>query len=72
MLYLRVLTKLRKNLKEDEKPKPVLMYARSKVQNEQDIKKLSKNFVILRLGSVYGFSGDGMRINIMPNLFSKK
>ncbi len=63
--------KVKKNLKEDEKPKPVLMYARSKVQNEQDIKTLSKNFVILRLGSVYGFSGDGMRINIMPNLFSK-
>ena len=61
----------KKNIKENEKPKPVLMYASSKVQNEEDIKKLSKNYVILRLGSVYGYSLDTMRINIMPNLFSK-
>ena len=27
--------------------------------------------MILRLGSVYGYSTDTMRINIMPNLFSK-
>lgn len=27
--------------------------------------------MILRLGSVYGYSGDSTRINIMPNLFSK-
>jgi len=59
------------NIKENEKPKPVLMYASSKVQNEEDIKKSSKNYVILRLGSVYGYSLDTMRINIMPNLFSK-
>ena len=31
----------------------------------------NKNYVILRLGSVYGYSTDTMRINIMPNLFSK-
>ena len=61
----------KKNIKENEKPKPVLMYASSKVQNEEDIKKSSKNYVILRLGSVYGYSLDTMRINIMPNLFSK-
>ena len=34
------------------------MYARSKVQNEQDIKTLSKNFVILKIGLSNGFSGD--------------
>ncbi len=61
----------KKNIKENEKPKPILMYASSKAQNEKDIKKLSKNYVILRLGSVYGYSLDTMRINIMPNLFSK-
>ena len=27
--------------------------------------------MVLRLGSVYGNGGDSMRINIMPNLFSK-
>ena len=61
----------KKNIKENEKPKPILMYASSKVQNEKDIKKSSNNYVILRLGSVYGYSLDTMRINIMPNLFSK-
>ena len=30
-----------------------------------------KNYVILRLGSVYGYSSDTMRMDIMPNLFSK-
>ena len=47
------------------------MYAKSKVQNEIDIKKSKNDYVILRLGSVYGYSLDTMRINIMPNLFSK-
>jgi len=61
----------KKNIRENEKPKPVLMYASSKLQNEKDIKKSSNNYVILRLGSVYGYSLDIMRINIMPNLFSK-
>ena len=47
------------------------MYSSSKVQNEEDIRKSNKNYIILRLGSVYGYSLDTMRINIMPNLFSK-
>jgi quercetin dioxygenase-like cupin family protein len=47
------------------------MYAKSKNQNEVDIKKNHENYIILRLGSVYGYSLDTMRINIMPNLFSK-
>ena len=60
------------NLKEEEKPCPILVYSTSKVQNEEDIKNSNKNYVILRLGSVYGYSStDTMRINIMPNLFSK-
>ena len=50
----------------------MLVYSASKVQNEKDIKNSNKNYVILRLGSVYGYSStDTMRINIMPNLFSK-
>ena len=65
------LKKAKKNIKEGEKTKPILMYAKSKNQNEVDIKKNHENYVILRLGSVYGYSLDTMRINIMPNLFSK-
>ena len=53
-------------------PCPILVYSSSKFQNEKDIKNSNKNYVILRLGSVYGYSStDTMRINIMPNLFSK-
>ena len=65
------LKKAKKNIKEEEQTIPVLMYAKSKCQNEVDIKKNHENYVILRLGSVYGYSLDTMRINIMPNLFSK-
>lgn len=51
---------------------PVLAYAESKAINEDHIIKSGINHVILRLGSVYGYSEyDSMRINIMPNLFSK-
>ena len=62
----------KKNIDEEEKPNPILAYSSSKVQNEIDIKNSNKNYIILRLGSVYGYSSsDTMRINIMPNLFSK-
>ena len=61
----------KRNITENEIPKPILMYSTSKVQNEKDIQKSKNNYVILRLGSVYGYSLDAMRINIMPNLFSK-
>jgi len=56
---------------EDEPTCPVLTYAKGKVQNETDIKASGKDYVILRLASVYGYSTDTMRIGIMPNLFSK-
>ena len=59
------------NITEDTETTPVLTYSTSKVQNENDIKTSGKDYVILRLGSVYGYSTDTMRINIMPNLFSK-
>jgi nucleoside-diphosphate-sugar epimerase/quercetin dioxygenase-like cupin family protein len=59
------------NITEDIDTTPVLTYSKGKVQNEIDIKISNKNHVILRLGSVYGYSTDTMRIGIMPNLFSK-
>jgi len=59
------------NITEDIKTTPILTYSTSKVQNEEDIKASGKDYVILRLGSVYGYSTDTMRIGIMPNLFSK-
>ena len=62
---------IRKNIKEDEKTIPVLSYASSKAINETQLKESGKNYIILRLGSVYGYSSDTMRIDIMPNLFSK-
>ena len=62
---------IKKNIKEEEITKPVLSYSSSKAFNEKQLKKSGKNYVILRLGSVYGYSTDSMRIDIMPNLFSK-
>ena len=63
--------KVKTDIKEDEDTKPVLSYSLSKSINEQQLKKSKKNYVILRLGSVYGYSTDTMRMDIMPNLFSK-
>ena len=62
---------VKKDIKEEESTKPVLSYSTSKASNENQLKKSGKNFIILRLGSVYGYSTDSMRIDIMPNLFSK-
>ena len=59
------------NIKEDEITKPILSYSSSKAINEKQLKESGKNYIILRLGSVYGYSTDTMRIDIMPNLFSK-
>ena len=59
------------DIKENEKTKPVLSYSMSKSINEDQLKQSGKNFIILRLGSVYGYSTDSMRVDIMPNLFSK-
>ncbi len=65
------LKKTKYNILENEKPSTFLAYSSSKVINEEQLKSSGKNYVILRLGSVYGYSGDSTRINIMPNLFSK-
>ena len=59
------------NLIEDEPVSPVLTYSVGKVQSEKDLEESNLDYIIVRLGSVYGYSTDTMRINIMPNLFSK-
>jgi nucleoside-diphosphate-sugar epimerase/SAM-dependent methyltransferase/quercetin dioxygenase-like cupin family protein len=59
------------DIEESLPPKPVLTYSTGKYQSELDLINSGKNYIILRLGSVYGYSTDTMRINIMPNLFSK-
>ena len=63
--------KVKKDILEDEETKPILSYANSKAINEKQLKNSGKNYIILRLGSVYGYSTDTARIDIMPNLFSK-
>ncbi|MDA9769082.1 NAD-dependent epimerase/dehydratase family protein [Candidatus Pelagibacter sp.] len=65
------LKEAKKDLDENEKTNTFLAYSSSKVENEKQIIKSGKKYVIFRLGSVYGFSTDTMRMNIMPNLFSK-
>ena len=65
------LEKVKNNINEEEGTKPVLAYAISKANNEKQLKESGKNYIILRLGSVYGYSTDTARIDIMPNLFSK-
>ena len=63
--------KVKNNINEEETLKPVLSYSESKALNEKQLKNSGKNYIILRLGSVYGYSTDTARIDIMPNLFSK-
>ncbi len=63
--------KVKNDILEHEETKPVLSYGKSKDYNEKQLKSSGKNFVILRLGSVYGYSSDTARIDIMPNFFSK-
>jgi nucleoside-diphosphate-sugar epimerase len=59
------------NITEDVETCPILTYAKGKVQSEIDLFNSNKDFVVLRLASVYGYSTDTMRMGIMPNLFSK-
>ena len=62
---------VRINIKEDEKVNPVLSYGKSKATNEEQLKKSGKKYIILRLGSVYGYSSDTARTDIMANHFAK-
>lgn len=63
--------KIVKDIREETEPCPKLTYAKNKRDSEIDIVNSGRNYIILRLGSVYGYSSDTMRIGIMPNLFSK-
>ena len=65
------LDKVINDIKETFLPRPVLEYSKGKVQSEEDLISSGKDYVVLRLGSVYGNSQDSTRLNIMPNLFSK-
>ena len=65
------LDSVKNNIKEDEKTCPALAYGKSKDFNEKQLKNSRKNFVILRLASVYGYSTDTARIDIMANFFAK-
>ena len=63
--------KVKNDILENEETKPILSYASSKAINEKQLINCKKNYIILRLGSVYGYSTDTTRLDIMPNLFSK-
>ncbi|MEC7169346.1 MAG: NAD-dependent epimerase/dehydratase family protein [Pseudomonadota bacterium] len=65
------LDQVEKNLKEDKPAKPILTYGKSKYLNEKQLQESGKKYVILRLGSVYGYSTDTARIDIMANYFAK-
>ena len=63
--------KVKNDIRENEKTSPILSYGKSKDFNEKQLKASGKNYIILRLGSVYGYSTDTARIDIMANFFSK-
>ena len=63
--------KIKKDISETEKTSPILAYSKSKDYNEKQLISSGKNYIILRLGSVYGYSTDTARIDIMANFFSK-
>ena len=65
------LKKQKLNIDENFKPEPVLPYSKGKYISEENLKESTKNYVIFRLGSVYGLSFDSMRLNTVTNLFSK-
>ena len=72
MLVYEGMEKVKTNIPEDEETKPnSYLMQTQKVINENQLKESGKNYIILRLGSVYGYSTDTARIDIMPNLFSK-
>ena len=62
---------VKNDILENEETTPILSYGKSKHVNENQLKKSGKNYIILRLGSVYGYSTDTARIDIMANFFAK-
>ena len=59
---------IKKDILEDEVTAPLLSYAKSKDYNEKQLKKSGKNYVILRLGTIFGTS-IGMRFHTAINKF---
>ena len=59
------------NIDESFEPCPVLSYAVSKRSSEIDLFNSSKNFIITRFASVYGYNERSMRYKIVANLFAK-
>ncbi len=55
---------------ENSTPMPNLAYSRSKYDCEKLLKKNKINYIILRLGSVYGHTSDKKRMFNLPNLFA--
>ena len=62
---------VKNDILENEETAPILSYGKSKDFNEKQLKESGKNYIILRLGSVYGYSTDTARLDIMANYFSK-
>jgi nucleoside-diphosphate-sugar epimerase len=61
------------NITEETPLSPLLSYSTSKAQSEQDIINSGLNYVICRLGSVFGGSKDSsIRWRIVMNLFARK
>ena len=65
------INEVKKDIEEDEPASPTLSYGQSKFFNEKQLRNSDKNYIILRLGSVYGYSTDTARIDIMANFFAK-
>lgn len=70
VLYEGIDHKNRLNINENRQPCPLLSYGISKLQSENDWRESDKNYIITRLGSVYGYNY-AQRWKILPNLFSK-
>jgi len=64
------LTRIKKNLTETDKLCPNLHYAKCKTTNENEIIQSGLNYIILRPGTAYGYTGDKKRMFNMPNLFA--
>ena len=62
---------VKKNILENEQTCPVLSYGKSKAFNEEQLKKSGKNYVILRLGSVYGLFNRYYKIGYNDKSFFK-
>ena len=68
--FIEGVNQVKNDIKEDEPTKPVLSYSTSKDINEKQIKN-SEEFCNIKVGSVYGYSTDSMRV-ILCLTYSQK